>query len=111
VDDAKDAVADVADQLDETVDTVTDVVDEIAGQLGLDDSAVAGALDDAGTDLEAVTQDVLDLVDQGVPLDEAVDQVLGQLPVASAPPIVPLPSVPPILPAPSPSGLIGGLLG
>ncbi len=73
VDDATEVVEGVADQLGETVDGVTD------------------ALDDAGTDLETVTEDVLELVEDGVPLEEAVDTVLDLLPLPSLPPIVPIP--------------------
>jgi ABC-type transporter Mla subunit MlaD len=100
-----DVVDDVADQLDEPVETVTDVVDELADQLGVGETAddLTGALDAAGTDLETVTEDVLALVEQGVPLEDAVDQVLGQLPLSSLDGA----------PAPSSSGgtPLGGLLG
>jgi hypothetical protein len=81
------------------------VVSEIADQLGETVGAVGGALDSVGADLDTVTNDVVELVNQGVPLEDAVNQVLGQLP--SLPVATILPS---IAPTPSP-GLLGGLLG
>ncbi|MEX2538232.1 MAG: hypothetical protein WD646_06240 [Actinomycetota bacterium] len=84
------------------MDTVTELadaaVDEIANQLGEAVETVEGTLGELGVDLDVVTDDVLDLVEQGIPLEEAVDQVLGLLS--------------PVLPTPAPSGGgLGGLLG
>jgi ABC-type transporter Mla subunit MlaD len=86
--------------LEEAVDQVLDnvVLDEIAEQLDAPVDQVGSTLSESGVDLEQATQDVRDLVDQGVPLEEAVDQVLGAVPAPSLP--VPLPSTP-----------VGGLLG
>jgi len=94
-----DPVGGVVDDIKELTDSV---VGEIADQLGETVDTVGGTLGGSGVDLDAVTEDVLDLVEQGVSLEDAVDQVLGLLALPAADPT----------PAPSGGGgLVGGVLG